>query len=119
MSRKHSYQWQLVTQIGVNSMDRSEVIKLVKKDYVKDENGVMQASETVRTVFCDIKSASASEWFEGGRNGLNPAYTMTMFEPDYNGEDVVIYNNVRYSVYRTYRSRNELLELHVQKEVGA
>lgn len=100
-------------------MDINEVIKLVKKSYVKDKNGIMQPSETSRTVFCNITSASASEWFEGGRSGLNPAYKITIFSMDYDGEDVILYNNARYAVYRTYRGRDDMLELHVQKEVGA
>lgn len=95
------------------------MITLISKTYSKDENGVMRSVESTRTVFCDVKSASASEWFEGGRNGLNPAYTMTMFAPDYNGEEVLAYNGARYAIYRTYKGRNDTLELHVQKEVGA
>ena len=78
----------------------------------------MQASETRQRVFCNVQSVSTSEWFEGGRSGLNPVYRFTMFEPDYNGEEIVEFNGVRYAVYRTYHAKDNNIELYVQKEGG-
>lgn len=99
-------------------MDRSEVCFLITTTHTRDENGIMQASETEQRVFCNAQSVSASEWFEGGRSGLNPAYRFTMFEPDYNGQEIVRFNGVRYAIYRTYRTKDNMIELYVQKEGG-
>ena len=41
-----------------------------------------------------------------------------MFFGDYQGETRLLYNGVRYAVYRTYHARTDDLELYVQREVG-
>ena len=64
-------------------MDRSEVITLVKEHKAQDENGVWRTTTTERDVFAQVDSVTASEFFEGGRNGLNPEYRFTMFFGDY------------------------------------
>lgn len=99
-------------------MDRSDVCFLITQTHARDTNGIMQASETEQRVFCNVQSVSAAEWFEGGRSGLNPVYRLTMFEPDYNGQEIVRFNGVRYAVYRTYHAKDNLIELYVQKEGG-
>lgn len=78
----------------------------------------MRKTETRRMVYCDVRSVTQSEWFEGGRNGLNPEYRFTMFAPEYHGENICEYNGNRYTIYRTYLARNEMIELYVQKEQG-
>lgn len=69
-------------------------------------------------MYCDVRSVTQSEWFEGGRNGLNPEYRFTMFAPEYHGEQICEFNGNRYTIYRTYLARNEMIELYVQKEQG-
>ena len=54
----------------------------------------------------------------GGRNGLNPEYVFTMFEADYDGEQTIEYNDLRYGVYRTYKGRNDTLELYAERKGG-
>lgn len=99
-------------------MDRSEVCYLITRTHTRDSNGIMQPSEYKTEVFCNVQSVSASEWFNGGRSGLNPELRFTMFEGDYMGQDIVEYNGVRYAIYRTYRARDNNIELYVQKEGG-
>jgi hypothetical protein len=99
-------------------MDRSEVCYLISQTHTRDANGIMQPTETSTQVFCDVQSVSASEWFEGGRSGLNPELRFTLFEGDYSGQEIVKFNNVRYAVYRTYRAKHNNIELYVQKEGG-
>jgi hypothetical protein len=41
-----------------------------------------------------------------------------MFEPDYDGQEIVRFNGVRYAVYRTYHAKDNNIELYVQKEGG-
>lgn len=98
-------------------MNRSNVCNLIKETFTQDSYGVMRAVESTTTVFCDITSVSASEWFEGGRNGLNPDKRVKMFLYDYDDEKVVEIENVRYTVYRTYVDRDEI-ELYLEKRKG-
>lgn len=73
---------------------------------------------TERQVFCNVSSVTASEFFEGGRNGLNPEYRMTMFNGDYQGETMLKFNGRTYAIYRTYLDRNDNLELYVERKGG-
>ena len=100
-------------------MDRSDVIYLL--DTVKNQNkyGVWVETQISREVFCQVDSVTRAEFFEGGRNGLNPEYRITMFFGDYNGERDVVYNGKAYSVYRTYKGRKDEIELYVQRKGGS
>lgn len=100
-------------------MDRSEVITLVSYPRTQDANGVWRdAAPVQRAVYCQVDSVTRTEFFEGGRNGLNPEYRFTMFFAEYNGERTVIYNGVAYSVYRVYHARTDVLELYVERRAG-
>lgn len=99
-------------------MDRSTPIKLIKQTYTEDQYGVLQPVQTSRTVYANVTSVGATEWFEGGRNGLNPEYRVRMFAPDYEGEEVVQIGGVNYAVYRLYQARTDVLELYLEKRKG-
>lgn len=99
-------------------MDRSTPIYLIGTTYTEDAYGVLQPTQTRRLAYANVTSVSASEWFEGGRNGLNPEYRFTMFAPDYHGEDEVEYNDAHYAVYRTYQRRTDMIELYCEKRKG-
>lgn len=99
-------------------MDRSSVIKLIKAEYTEDEIGQRVPVETSREVFCSIESISGKEWLEAGQKGLNPEIKITMFCYDYENEMVVEIEGKRYAVYRTYRAKNETLELYLEKKAG-
>lgn len=99
-------------------MDRSNVIELVSRQKEQDQNGVWRFTEIKKTVFCQVDSVTRAEFFEGGRNGLNPEYKFTLFFGDYNGEDTVIYNGLAYGVYRTYHGRNDTVELYAERKGG-
>ena len=99
-------------------MDRSTPIYLVAETYTEDAYGVLRPTQTKRLVYANVTSVSADEWFEGGRNGLNPELRVRMFAPDYEGEEVVEINGNLYAVYRTYQARTDIMELYVEKRKG-
>ena len=76
------------------------------------------STESKRKVFCSITSVSASEWFEAGRNGLQAELRITMFAFDYHGEKIAEVNGQRYSIYRTFRSKPDEIELYLEKKAG-
>ena len=94
-----------------------DVILLVSVTNTQDRYGVWQKAETTAQVYCKVDSVSQSEFFEAGRNGLNPEYRFTVFAADYNDQDTVVYNNRRYGVYRTYRT-GDYIELYVERKGG-
>ena len=103
---------------GVRRM-RADVIKLISRGYEKNEYGVERPVETERLIYCHVGGITRSEFFEAGRNGLNPDFVFYVFFGDYNGESICEYNGKRYAVYRTYNdSVHDRMELYVQREGG-
>lgn len=99
-------------------MDRSEVITLLAPTQTQDTTGVWRTSYTETDVYCQVDSVTQQEFFEGGRNGLNPSYRFTVFFGDYAGQPLVQYNGSTYSIYRTYMGRNDTLELYAERKGG-
>lgn len=99
-------------------MDRSNVITLIGQKKTQNEYGVWESTETKRDVFCDVSSVTRAEFFDCGRNGLNPEYVFIMFYGDYNGETIVEYNGNRYAIYRTFHARTDVIELYAERKGG-
>ena len=99
-------------------MDRSTPIKLLATQKSQNDYGVWEETQTRRDVFCQVESVTRAEFFEGGRNGLNPEFRMSMFSGDYNGERLLMYNGNTYSIYRTFIAKNDIIELYVERKGG-
>lgn len=99
-------------------MNRNKVVYLVSETYERNEYGVYISSEAKRKIYANVTSVSADEWFEGGRNGLNPELRMEVFAPEYHGEEIVEYKGQNYAIYRTYMTKYNTVELYVQKKKG-
>lgn len=99
-------------------MDRSVVILLIENTPYQDSLGIWHDNESERKVFAEVESVSQSEWFEGGRSGLNPQFRFKMFRYDYQGEKVIKYGDTFYTIYRTYVDRNEMIELYTELKKG-
>ncbi len=99
-------------------MDRSTPIYLIREERTQNSIGEWISTETIRRVFANVSSISASEYFNASQIGLNPEVRFTMFAPDYDGELIVEYAGVRFSVYRIYRATTDKMELYAQREAG-
>ncbi|MCR5404346.1 MAG: hypothetical protein K6E91_11100 [Butyrivibrio sp.] len=106
-----------------------DVLKLIGQTMTKNKYGVDEPTPEAKEIFCEVHSVSRSEVFEGGRNGLNPAFQFTIFAEEYEGESIVEYNGETYSVYRTYRIPSSVyrtnqipgtdyMELYVERKGG-
>ena len=94
-------------------------IKLIRQKQEQDENGVMQTVISTWEIPAQVTDSSRSEFFEGGRSGLNPEYTFTVFAGEYQGESLCSYNGQSYAIYRKYHvPGTDYLELYVQREGG-
>lgn len=95
------------------------VLELLAVTVEKDSRGVQRKQLSSREVFCKCRSVSRSEFFDGGRNGLNPEFVFDVFAAEYEGETMCRYNGNTYAVYRTYLSDDsDYIELYVQREGG-
>ena len=97
-----------------------DVLTLLKVTTEKDARGVLHKSIASRDVFCKRRSVSRNEFFDGGRNGLNPEFVFDVFHGYYDGETLCRYDGNSYAIYRTYLPDNsDYIELYVQREGGA
>lgn len=99
-------------------MDRSEIITLLKPFKYQDAIGVWHENTEEKDAFCQVESVTRAEFFEAGRNGLNPDFKMTIFFGDYDGETMLRYKGATYAVYRTYHAKTDVLELYVERKGG-
>lgn len=99
-------------------MNKQDIIKLVKTEYQKDKYGVQIAVEIETEVFASVQSVSAKEFHEAGLNGMKPIFRFDIYSFEYSDEKIIIYQGKRYAIYRTYKSRLDIIELYVQEEVG-
>jgi SPP1 family predicted phage head-tail adaptor len=60
------------------------------------------------------------EFYEAGRNGLNPQFMAQIFAAEYNGEELVEYQGRTYSIYRTYHvPGTDYMELYIERKGGS
>lgn len=96
------------------------IVYLINHPQQRDENGVMRKLDPVaREVYAQVESVTRSEFFDGGRNGLKPEYRFTVFRAEWQGERECKYNDIAYSIYRTYHvPGTDYIELYAERKVG-
>ena len=99
-------------------MNWQDVITLRASTATVDAYGVTQLQWTEKDVYARVESVSASEFFEGGQNGLKPEYRFIVSAWDYNDEMELAFNGQLYSVYRVYRRTLDLVELYAERKAG-
>lgn len=97
-----------------------DVLTLLRYTVEKDAYGVPQKGTPQEVpVYCKAESVTRSEFFNGGRSGLNPELRFTIFAGDYFGETECTYRGKGYSIYRTYHvPGTDYIELYVERKGG-
>ena len=86
-------------------------------------NQVVEEERTTQSVFAEISSVSQTEFFSGGRLGLQPSLKAVIYDFEYNDEPIVKVHwstakTKLYSVYRTYAvNGTDILELYLGAQV--
>ena len=93
-------------------------IFLVSQTYEKNDIGVLTPVEETRQVLCTLKSVTQSEFYKAGQSGFNPQHVFVINPVEYHDESVLIYNDTRYSIYRTYRKSDDELEIYAEYKAG-
>lgn len=96
----------------------TDVLVLVTQTVTTDQYGNEEYTETEKTVYCEVASITQSEFYAAADTELNPEYRFTVFFGDYSGERIVKFHDIRYAVYRTYRT-GDYMELYAERKVGA
>ena len=94
------------------------VCKLISKAITTDDLGFPVAVETEYETFCSVSSVSRSEFFNAGKAGMVPEYKITVNAIEYDGQPEVEYDGKRYTIYRTYRTDEDMMELYAEYRSG-
>lgn len=99
-------------------MNFNGAVTLIKREYVNDAYGIQRETSTTRTVFCNVESITASEFFNASQTGLKPELRFAIYAAEYGGEMIVQYNGMRLNVYRVYQRSKDFVELYTTKDAG-
>ena len=96
----------------------TDVLTLIAQTVTLDQYGNETYTDVETQVFCEVDSITQTEFYQAANTELNPEYKFTIFFGDYDGQPLIDYNGVRYAIYRTYRSGDNL-ELYAERKIGA
>lgn len=91
---------------------------LIKQDFTFDEIGNQIPIETRKTVLCNVKSVGRNEFYSAATAGLRPSIVFVIHGYEYDGEQFVEFEGIRYKVIRTYSTDFEEMELTCERVIG-
>lgn len=95
-----------------------DVLKLIQTTYERNKYGQNVPVNTEKEVFCERSSVGRNDFYNAGRNGLNPQFVFKIFKGEYEGESICEYKGQSYSIYRTYETDDDYIELYVERKGG-
>lgn len=96
------------------------VAYLVNSTYKQDSAGqYIPEGKSTNEIFVTEESVTRVEFFNAGRNGYKPEIMLVTASINYSGQSEIIYEGVRYSIYRTHKVReSDEIELYLEKKAG-
>ncbi|ABJ09623.2 hypothetical protein [Bacillus phage 1] len=88
---------------------------LIAQEFTEDEIGNQVPIETRRTVLCNVKSVGRNEFYSAATAGLRPSIVFVIHGYEYDGEQEVEFESVKYRVIRTYSVSFEEVELTCER----
>ncbi|MGD7051424.1 phage head closure protein [Sutcliffiella horikoshii] len=93
-------------------------LNLIETSIEYDEIGNSVPIETVTPVLCKLVSIGTNEFYVASAQGLKPEVKFIIHAFEYKGEGHVEFEDVKYSVIRTYRKDSDEIELTCQRVIG-
>lgn len=98
------------------SMDNICLLILCVYENDSDDNQVCM--ETERVCFCAELPITSSEFSNAGQAGIKSEKLLVVDSECYDGEELVKYGGVKYSIYRIYPKDNGCTELYLTDKAG-
>lgn len=99
-------------------MTRINKITLVSCQETTDSIGQIIETESTVDLIGEVRSVSRQEYMSGRQSGLSPSYVFRVSMFGYAGQKILIYDGVRYSIYRTYEADDNYVELYTEAQLG-
>lgn len=97
----------------------NEITLVSRSPSGRDPRGQVIYTETTATILCEVVPLSRDEYFRGAQIGLNAEFEFRINPCEYNGEKIVEFEGRRFSIYRTYQSAPDTLEIYAEYTPGA
>lgn len=91
---------------------------LLSETPTKDAFGQTKSTPTPRSAYGRQESIQSAEFFQASQAGLRPTFRIVMPAMDYHGETVIKIGSQEYTVYRTYYTGRDRVELYLGERVG-
>lgn len=94
----------------------NDVITLLTITEAENDIGDLVETITKKEVYAQVRSIGMKEKYEAFAVGLKPELTFVLADYyDYDDQEFIEYNSVRYSVLRTYRKITNEIEIVVTR----
>lgn len=99
-------------------MMRADVLTLIGE--TPKARGIFDTpAESLRTVYCTVKSVGQTEAYQAKAGGLNPELKIVLAHDfEYQGEKRCEFGGIRYEILRTYVTEKDGIELTLQRIEG-
>lgn len=100
-------------------MKKSVVIKLIKNNGTNTDdwgNPIPQFEEW--HVFAERMSVSQNEFYRAANQGLKPNFVFEIYAEEFRDADLVICDDIEYTIIRTYQRTLDKLELVCERKVA-
>lgn len=84
----------------------------------KDAIGNQIKTLTDRLIYCAELSIGSQEFYNAGQSKIKSEILLVIDLEEYDNELTVKYNNIVYSIYRTYPKTDGFIELYCNKKAG-
>jgi hypothetical protein len=84
----------------------------------EDEIGNQIKTPVDRLVYCAELPINSSEFYNAGQAGIKPEKLLAVDLEEYDGETSVLYQDIRYNIYRSYPRSDGFIELYCNKKAG-
>ena len=96
-----------------------DLLTLIAETYEQDDIGQQIPQTSGASVWAHVRSVTRSEWYAGGREGMQPEFVAVTPAVNYNGEKIAVLRGRRYAIYRTYLpDDSDEIELYLEERVG-
>lgn len=101
-----------------NSISLDLVCYLQSATITEDNIGNQIETPIDRLAYCAELPLNSSEYFNAGLQEIKPEHLLAVDLEEYDNETTVLYEDVVYSIYRTYPRSDSLIELYCNKKAG-
>lgn len=74
--------------------------------------------EEYSKILCSKRSVTRSEFYQASQVGVRPTLVLDIHSFEYEGQELVQFEEKRYRILKTYQVRNEILELTLTEVMG-